>query len=218
MTNKNFRFHSICTIVAVFLAFSSCARDQQLVGISIRPAKGTFFTPDPAAQIQYTAIGNFIHPPESKDITSQVTWKTDIPQLVTVTAGTVSPSGAGCGVADISASSAAGAGHSGNLVIGYATVTVNDPTNPICPGSGAVEALTVTLGGTGNGVVTSSPAGINCPAQSCAAVFKTGTTITLTETPNGSATFVGWSGCTTMTGNTCSVTLNASTDVIATFN
>ena len=178
----------------------------------------TFATPAPGAQVQFTAIGTYIHPPENKDISSQVTWKTDVSQLITVNGGTVSPTGAGCGVANISASNNTGTGPSGNLVIGYATVTVNDPTNPICPGSGAVEALTVTLGGSGNGVVTSSPAGINCPAQSCGAVFKTGTTVTLTATPNGGASFVSWTGCTTMTGNTCSVTLNASTDIIATFN
>jgi hypothetical protein len=47
--------------------------------------------------------------------------------------------------------------------------------------------------GTGSGTVTSTPAGINCGAD-CEEFYDDGTSVTLTATPGGSATFVGWSG------------------------
>jgi hypothetical protein len=77
-------------------------------------------------------------------------------------------------------------------------------------------ALNVTLGGTGTGSVTSSPAGINCGAT-CTATFNGGTAVTLTPTPTSGATFTGWSGggC-AGTGN-CTVTINATTNISATF-
>jgi hypothetical protein len=49
--------------------------------------------------------------------------------------------------------------------------------------------LTVTV--TGNGTVTSSPAGINCP-QTCSALFPSGTTVTLTATPGTGFRFEQW--------------------------
>jgi phospholipase C len=73
----------------------------------------------------------------------------------------------------------------------------------------------VKSAGTGGGTVTSTPAGINCP-QSCTATFPKGTAVVLTADPESSTTFAGWSGlCTGIT--TCSLTLQASTTVTATF-
>jgi hypothetical protein len=53
--------------------------------------------------------------------------------------------------------------------------------------------LTVTLMGTGDGAVTSSPAGIDC-GSTCAAAFDAGSTVVLTATPEGETGFLGWSG------------------------
>jgi len=75
--------------VAIFVP--SCAHDRQLVAIAIHPGSATFRTPDPGSQLQFSAIGSFFHPPETKDITAEVTWKKDIPQLITVNGGVVSP-------------------------------------------------------------------------------------------------------------------------------
>src|SRR5438552_12759586 len=89
------------------------------------------------------------------------------------------PTGAGCGIADISASTDKGTAPSGNLVIAYATVTVKDPSDPLCPGGTATEAvLTVAL--SGNGTVISSPAGIECPTTTCGAQFPKGSSVVLT--------------------------------------
>ena len=51
--------------------------------------------------------------------------------------------------------------------------------------------LTVTFWADTDGRVVSSPAGIDCPGQ-CSADFDAGTRVTLTATPSGDASFVGW--------------------------
>jgi Divergent InlB B-repeat domain len=212
------RIRIVCgAIVLITLAalLMGCGFKRKLVAIQIQPSTATFLTPDPAAQIDFTALGFYIHPPDSHDITSQATWKTDVPQLITVNSGVVSPQGV-CGIANISASMQ----QDGNLKIGYATVTINDPTNPICPGGSTTQGVvTVSLAGTGEGTVTSSPSGIDCPTGACGAQFAVGTTIVLTATPNTGHTFTSWSSCPTVNGNTCSVpVVQGSTGVTATFN
>ena len=77
------------------------------------------------------------------------------------------------------------------------------------------NSLNVTKTGTGTGIVTSSPAGISCGAD-CSETYNSGTSITLTATPDASSTFTGWSGACTGTG-TCSVTMNGAKNVTATF-
>src|SRR5262249_41250127 len=139
----------------------------------------------------------------------------DVPQLIVINGGVVSPQpGNVCGIADISASFQDG----GNLVIGFATVTVNDPTNPICPG-GNVSKGVLTVGLTGNGSVTSSPAGINCPATACGSQFNVGDIVVLTATPNTGATFGAWGNCPSENGTTCSVPITTTpARVTVTFN
>jgi len=203
-------------LILIATNFLSCMHELKLVSITIHPTSFTFPTPDPDVHGDFTAFGNYIHPPDTRDITDKVTWKTDVPQLLQINGGVVSPqTGNVCGIADVSASMQDG----GNLVIAYATVTVNDPTNPLCPGGSQSQGvLIVTLAGTGTGSVTSAPAGINCPSQSCGALFNVGSTVVLTATPNNGFT-VSWAGCTSQTGTTCSVLVTTgSTEVTATFN
>lgn len=78
------------------------------------------------------------------------------------------------------------------------------------------HALTVTLAGTGDGGVTSSPAGIDCGTD-CAEDYAEDTVVTLTATATGSSSFGGWSGACSGTG-TCSVTMDAAKSVTASFN
>lgn len=75
--------------------------------------------------------------------------------------------------------------------------------------------LTVTKAGSGSGSVTSSPAGINCGA-SCSSYNYSGTTYTLTATPDADSVFSGWSGACSGTG-TCTVSLYDNTTVTANF-
>jgi len=189
--------------VVLFAAsyLASCGHDRKLVNIEIHPGNATFLTPDTSGQIVFSALGTYIHPPDTRDVSDKVTWKTDVPQLISITSGTASPLG-GCGSADISASLQDG----GNLVIAYATVTVDDPTNPICPGGGTEATLGVNVNPSSFGTVTSLTGGISCPTQ-CIAAFPVGSSVGLTATPAPNHSFVSWAGCTSSSGNTCTVTI-----------
>jgi phospholipase C len=61
----------------------------------------------------------------------------------------------------------------------------------------------------------SSPAGISCTTGSCTASFPANTQITLTETPTGSYSFTGWTGCTGTPS--CTFALTAAETITATF-
>ena len=87
----------------------------------------------------------------------------------------------------------------------------------------ATYRLTVTGLGTGNGVVTSSPAGINCTitagraaATGCSALYNQGTVVTLTAKPASGHSFVSWGG--SCTGREpCKVRMSTARTVSAQF-
>jgi hypothetical protein len=76
--------------------------------------------------------------------------------------------------------------------------------------------LSVAKTGSGNGTVTSNPAGINCGAD-CLQSYTAGTVVTLAATPAAGSSFSGWSGACTGTGS-CSVTMSESRSVTAAFD
>ena len=76
--------------------------------------------------------------------------------------------------------------------------------------------LTVTKTDLGGGTVTSSPAGINC-GSACSNLYASGTTVKLTATPGLLSGFGGWTGCDSVSGNTCTVKMNAARSVTADF-
>lgn len=78
------------------------------------------------------------------------------------------------------------------------------------------RTLGVTVGGSGSGHVTSSPAGIDCQYLSCYAQFTYNSTVTLTATPGTDSYFDGWSGACTGYGP-CTVTMDNSKSVQANF-
>lgn len=206
------------TVMAIGAALSlpSCGHDQKLTSIQIQPPTFTFLVADADQTEQMTALGTYIHPPETRDITSIATWKVD-DGVVTVDAGVLTTIGNGvCGGGNITASSPEGTGGSGNIITGYATVTVDDPTDPICPGGGTEATLSVQVAPVGGGTVTSLTGGINCPG-SCIAAFPVGASVGLTAIPTGGG-IVTWVGCTAFTGNNCTVTIpKGGTNVLATF-
>jgi len=219
----------ILALVAVLAGMVTCARDQQLVSIDIVPSSETFLSPDPNATVNLRALGNYIHPQVQKDITSQVTWASNTPGLVTVTsAGVISPAQtAVCGGALVSATvqtnTAGNRSSQGAIVTGYMTVTVNNTVVSGCPGftGGTLPVLTVTIAG--QGTVANSSVGFSCTTttQPCSQAFATGTQITLTATPIGTSTFSGWTqgSCDSVQGvNQCIVTLNNNRTVGAVFN
>ena len=74
----------------------------------------------------------------------------------------------------------------------------------------ASPTLTVSNSGTGSGIVTSAPSGINC-GSTCSARYSTGTAVTLTAAPDAGSAFTGWSGACQGAGDTCVVTMAAVT-------
>jgi alpha-tubulin suppressor-like RCC1 family protein len=76
--------------------------------------------------------------------------------------------------------------------------------------------LTVSDTGIGKGTVTSSPAGINC-GTACASDYVINTAVTLTATPNLTSLFTGWTGCDSVSGATCTVTMGSARSVAASF-
>lgn len=95
------------------------------------------------------------------------------------------------------------------------TLEMNGPRSVTATFTGK-PVLTVTKGGTGTGTVTSSPAGINCGTD-CSEPYNEGTSVTLTSTPAAGSTFAGWSGACGGSALTCTVTMNISKEVVATF-
>ena len=219
-----FRSVGALALVGLLVALSSCAHDQQLVSITIEPDTEDFGAADPSLFVQLRALGNYVHPPVTKDITDQVVWASNSPNMVTVTStGGLSPFGFACGKALVSATvatnhSAGNRSSSGAIVTGFMTANV------ACVSSSG-PILTVTFPGAGNGNVTSSPAGLNCPSTSgpCSASFISGTAISLTATPTPPSTFGAWTGaCDTVSGpglTVCNInSLTANRVVSATFN
>jgi hypothetical protein len=79
-----------------------------------------------------------------------------------------------------------------------------------------MHLLSVSKTGSGNGTVTSNPAGISCGAD-CSQSYTDGTVVTLTATPAAGSSFSGWSGACSGTSS-CSVTMSQSRSVAAAFD
>ena len=223
MTFGNLRFVLAFAALLGISGLTSCAHEQQLTSISIQPATETFgasnipVSANAGSTVQLRALGAFIHPPVTKDVTNEVVWNSNTPDIATVDAasGLLTAAGLACGNSLVSATvqtdkSIGNISSSGAIVTGYMTATV------VCfVGTGPV--LSVAFAGTGAGTVSSSPGGLGCAAN-CSASFPAGTTVTLTATPNGS-TFGGWTGCDTASGQTCTVALSTvNRSVTVTFN
>jgi hypothetical protein len=210
----------LALVAGMVFFLPSCGHDQQLVSISIEPSVQTFgdstvpVSDDAGLNVQLRALGTYIHPPVTKDITGQVTWVSNTPSMVTVTSGgLLTVTGLECGGSLVSATVTTNQS-SGNITSSGAIVTGTMTANVVCfTGTGSI--LTVNFAGGGAGTVTSSPAGLSCVAT-CSGAFATGTPVTLTATPNGS-TFGGWSGCDTQNGQTCILNLTENRTVTVTF-
>ena len=113
-----------------------------------------------------------------------------------------------------------------SIAVGTCTIAANQAGNAtykaapqksksIFVSSGNQYTLVVIV--TGGGVVSSNPAGINCGLD-CDESLPSGTSVTLTATPENGSTFTGWSGGCTGTPNTCTVSMTALKAVSATFS
>jgi len=78
--------------------------------------------------------------------------------------------------------------------------------------------LDVLKTGTGSGLVTSSPTGIDCGSD-CSETFPSGTTVDLTATPSQGSSFAGWGGDCADCGSalTCQIVVDANKSCVAQF-
>jgi len=213
MNRKWFSILALIAAATFFVNLSSCGFNKHLVSISIAPTGATFGAVDTSLFVNFTATGTYVHPPQTKDVTNIVTWKSDTPQVASVTSGGVVSPSLGCGTANVYATFY----DSPNQVTSNsAFITVDGPASLGCPQSGALSNLSVTIT-TGTGKVTSAPAGITCGTV-CAAQFTTGTTVELTATLISPSTSVTWGNCDSSTGTVCTVLLQADRVVTAAFN
>ncbi len=99
------------------------------------------------------------------------------------------------------------------------------PTEPdFAAATAGLKALTITGSGSGNGTVTSSPAGINCTITNgtagttgCTAPYSEGTVVTLTAKPKAGHAFRGWFSGSCSGTAPCKVTLSQARIVDARF-
>lgn len=84
--------------LSCLLAALSCARDQTLDWLEIKPQNVTL-TGTPV--VIYTAIGHYSHPAQQRDLTTEVTWQTDSPSIIDFSDPShpnyLIPTGLGCG-------------------------------------------------------------------------------------------------------------------------
>jgi hypothetical protein len=99
---------------------------------------------------------------------------------------------------------------------GDCVVTMLADTNVTAAFMSLTQTLSVSKTGNGTGSVASDPAGVDCGAT-CSADYSYGSAVTLTATADGDSTFAGWSGACSGTGMTCTVTMDDTQNVIASF-
>jgi len=132
MSRKRYRMFSIVVAIACLAALPSCGNDRKLVSIAVQPSGFVF--EGVGAQGQFTAIGTYIHPPESKDITKQVLWRIDVANLATITQSGLVTALNTCGSGNVTATVYSNPSNppSGTIIVGSATVKGVLDGTPAC--------------------------------------------------------------------------------------
>lgn len=136
MKSSWLRALGLSVVTFVSLVSLSCGNKQELVSITVNPSGTTFNLTGFGQNLstQFTAIGNYIHPPVTKDITAAVVWKTDSPSIIFFNPsnpGLVTTTGFACGTnLGVSANMYSNPSNpaAGSDVVGRATVSVTIPS------------------------------------------------------------------------------------------
>jgi hypothetical protein len=209
------------------LAFAlGCGHPRTLQSITIDPAATTVTGTGAGLAsfpVKLTAFGHFISPVKTVDVSSEVTWASNTPEIAGVdSTGVVTPTGNGsCGTTLITATAhkgVIGPGESDEIVVGTASFTVNDTSNPNCGAQEPVLTVAVTdAGGLVSGTVNNTATSITGCTQSgganCVATEPIGTTVVLTAT--APATFS--SNCSFISSSSCQVVMSGNQNVTVTF-
>ena len=127
------------------------------------------------------------------------------------------PSGTAVALTATPAPGSTFAGWSGGGCLGTGACAVTMTAATTVTATFDLERFPLTVNRAGGGSVTSSPQGIDCGAI-CSASYDSGTVVILTATPAFGFIFGDWTGCDTVSGTTCSVTMSAARSVTASFN
>ncbi len=110
-----------------------------------------------------------------------------------------------------------------NLSTGSHTITAiyNGDANYVTSPSASIPhtvnaALALSISGTGSGTVNLSTGG-SCSGSTCSQSFPDGTPLTLTPVVGTNSSLSGWSGCDSVNGAVCSVTVSGVKNVTAIF-
>ncbi|HEY1799764.1 MAG TPA: hypothetical protein VGG46_02420 [Terriglobales bacterium] len=120
----------------LLLNLLGCADEHKLLSIDVSPQNTTIT--GAGLNLQFTAIGHYVHPLEDKDITSTVVWASSTDQIISFATPSqpgLATSGLGCGTnLQISASvyKDPAKPSNGSVISGIATVNVQQP-GTTCP-------------------------------------------------------------------------------------
>jgi len=131
MAWKWFKAALVCSLAVMA---PSCGHDPQLVSIAITPSGFVF--EGIGARGQFTALGTYIHPPVTKDISNKVVWKVDVSYLATITQTGQVTGLSVCGSGDVTATYYSNPANptAGTVIIGTATIKgVDDGTAKCMP-------------------------------------------------------------------------------------
>lgn len=141
MSRKWFSVIALIAAATFLLSLSSCAYNRHLVSIAVSP-QGTSVILSQIGQTvgtQFTALGTYIHPPETRDITTTAVWSTNTPDVIVLDPtqpGLVNTTGTGCGTnLGVSAKvySEPNNPSAGSVVVGTATMNVSFVPSITCP-------------------------------------------------------------------------------------
>src|SRR5690349_9378838 len=136
---RSILYRGLCVagVLACLIPGLSCGHDQELQSIEVQPANETFGATNipvnlnAGLSVQLRALGHYIHPPVTKDITSQVTWASSDSQMITVnSAGLITATGNVCGTGTVISAtvqtnhSTSGQSSSGAIVTGNMNASV----------------------------------------------------------------------------------------------
>lgn len=166
--------------------------------------------PNPTLTIQKAGTGSGTVTSSPAAITCGTTCASEYPQQTSITL-TAAPSassvfsGWGDGVCS-------GQGPTCSFVLSRNEIVTANFSGP----STNTSTLSVSKNGTGSGMVTSVPSGINC-GLTCSRSFSNDARVTLTANASGGSTFIGWTEACTGQGPTCEVSMTSNKSVTAEF-